>query len=188
MKKLITLALLAIVVFVSCGNPTSANKNQEKFNYTVDRFADLQILRYQVPGFDELSLQQKKLIYFLSEAAQSGRDILFDQNGKYNLRIRRTLEAIYLDYKGDRTSDDFKAFEVYLKRVWFANGIHHHYGMDKFTPGFSEEFFKDVLLSVDENLLPIEEGNTIECLYKDIAPVIFDPTIKPKREIGRAHV
>lgn len=181
MKKLITLALLAIVVFVSCGNPTSANKNQEKFNYTVDRFADLQILRYQVPGFDELSLQQKKLIYFLSEAAQSGRDILFDQNGKYNLRIRRTLEAIYLDYKGDRTSDDFKAFEVYLKRVWFANGIHHHYGMDKFTPGFSEEFFKDVLLSVDENLLPIEEGNTIECLYKDIAPVIFDPTIKPKR-------
>ena len=147
----------------------------------MDRFADLQILRYQVPGFDELSLQQKKLIYFLSEAAQSGRDILFDQNGKYNLRIRRTLEAIYLDYKGDRTSDDFKAFEVYLKRVWFANGIHHHYGMDKFTPGFSEEFFKDVLLSVDENLLPIEEGNTIECLYKDIAPVIFDPTIKPKR-------
>lgn len=109
------------------------------FNYTVEQFADLQLLRYRVPDFEHLSLQQKKLVYYLTEAALHGRDILFDQNGKYNLQIRKLLEAVYLHFKGDRTCDDFKALEVYLKRVWFSSGIHHHYACDKFEPGFSQE-------------------------------------------------
>ena len=110
---------------------------QNNFNYNVDRFADIEVLRYQVPGFESLSLQQKKLVYYLTEAALQGRDILFDQNGKYNLAIRTTLEEIYTRYKGDKNSKDFKGLEKYLKQVWFANGIHHHYSMDKFVPEFS---------------------------------------------------
>ena len=109
---------------------------QDSFSYTVEQFADLQILRYRVPGFENLPLRRKQLIYYLSQAALEGRDILFDQNGKYNLQIRRLLEAVYIHFKGDRTSEQFLALEVYLKRVWFANGIHHHYACDKFVPVF----------------------------------------------------
>ena len=114
---------------------------KEKFNYNVDRFADIAVLRYQVPGFEDLSLRQKELVYYLNEAALQGRDILFDQNGKYNLAIRTTLEKIYTNFSGDKSSKDFKGLEKYLKLVWFANGIHHHYSMDKFTPEFSQSFF-----------------------------------------------
>ena len=156
---------------------------KEKFSYIVDQFADLQILRYQVPGFENLSLRQKQLLYHLSEAALMGRDILFDQNGRYNLVIRRTLEAVYQYGTVDKSSADYQAFEVYLKRVWFANGIHHHYGEDKFIPGFSEAFFDAAVRSVDVSLLPLKAGETVDTLLARLKPVIFDPTVMPKRTV-----
>lgn len=156
---------------------------KEKFSYIVDQFADLQILRYQVPGFENLSLRQKQLLYHLSEAALMGRDILFDQNGRHNLVIRRTLEAVYQYGTVDKSSADYQAFEVYLKRVWFANGIHHHYGEDKFIPGFSEAFFDAAVRSVDASLLPLKAGETVDTLLARLKPVIFDPTVMPKRTV-----
>ena len=155
----------------------------KEFSYIVDQFADLQILRYQVPGFENLSLRQKQLLYHLSEAALMGRDILFDQNGRYNLVIRRTLEAVYQYGTVDKSSADYQAFEVYLKRVWFANGIHHHYGEDKFIPGFSEAFFDAAVRSVDVSLLPLKAGETVNTLLARLKPVIFDPTVMPKRTV-----
>lgn len=155
----------------------------KEFSYIVDQFADLQILRYQVPGFENLSLRQKQLLYHLSEAALMGRDILFDQNGRYNLVIRRTLEAVYQYGTVDKSSADYQAFEVYLKRVWFANGIHHHYGEDKFIPGFSEAFFDAAVRSVDASLLPLKAGETVDTLLARLKPVIFDPTVMPKRTV-----
>lgn len=156
---------------------------KEEFSYIVDQFADLQILRYQVPGFENLSLRQKQLLYHLSEAALMGRDILFDQNGRYNLVIRRTLEAVYQYGTVDKSSADYQAFEVYMKRVWFANGIHHHYGEDKFIPGFSEAFFDAAVRSVDVSLLPLKAGETVDTLLARLKPVIFDPTVMPKRTV-----
>lgn len=156
---------------------------KKEFSYIVDQFADLQILRYQVPGFENLSLRQKQLLYHLSEAALMGRDILFDQNGRYNLVIRRTLEAVYQYGTVDKSSADYQAFEVYLKRVWFANGIHHHYGEDKFIPGFSEAFFDAAVRSVDASLLPLKVGETVDTLLARLKPVIFDPTVMPKRTV-----
>lgn len=155
----------------------------KEFSYIVDQFADLQILRYQVPGFENLSLRQKQLLYHLSEAALMGRDILFDQNGRYNLVIRRTLEAVYQYGTVDKSSADYQAFEVYLKRVWFANGIHHHYGEDKFIPGFSEAFFDAAVRSVDVSLLPLKAGETVDTLLARLKPVIFDPSFMPKRTV-----
>lgn len=172
----VTAALLS-----SCGGAKTTTAEADKFDYTVEQFADLQILRYRVPGFEDLSLKQKELVYYLTEAALEGRDILFDQNGKYNLRIRRMLEAIYTNYKGDKNSADFKNMETYLKRVWFSNGIHHHYGSEKFVPGFSQDFLKQAVLGVDPALLPLAEGQTVEQLCEEIFPVIFNPTIMPKR-------
>lgn len=153
----------------------------DSFQYVVDQFADLQILRYKVAGFDELSLEQKILVYYLSEAALEGRDILFDQNGKYNLRIRKLLEAVYTHFKGDRSTAEFKAFEVYLKRVWFSNGIHHHYACDKFVPGFSEGYLREIMAGIDSSLLPLKEGETVEGLCTELFPVIFNPSVMPKR-------
>ena len=161
--------------------------NQEKkqvednFNYTVEQFADLQLLRFKVHGFEELPLKQKELVYYLSEAALQGRDILFDQNGKYNLIIRKMLEVVYTDYQGDRSEANFKNFETYLKRVWFSNGIHHHYAADKFVPGFTPEFFKSALESVDASKLPLGEGETLDDLCKEVFPVIFDAKVMAKR-------
>lgn len=155
----------------------------KEFSYIVDQFSDLQILRYQVPGFENLSLRQKQLLYHLSEAALMGRDILFDQNGRYNLVIRRTLEAVYQYGTVDKSSADYQAFEVYLKRVWFANGIHHHYGEDKFIPGFSEAFFDAAVRSVDVSLLPLKAGETVDTLLARLKPVIFDPSVMPKRTV-----
>ena len=154
---------------------------KDTFDYVVEQFADLQILRYRVPGFEELSLKQKELIYYLSQAALEGRDILFDQNGKYNLQIRHLLEAAYLHFEGDRTTEEFKALEVYLKRVWFASGIHHHYSCDKFVPGFSESYLKGILDGLDEALLPLREGESREAMYATLFPVMFDPSVMPKR-------
>ena len=156
-------------------------KVEEPFDYTVEQFADLQLLRYKVHGFEELPLKQKELVYYLSEAALQGRDILFDQNGKYNLIIRKMLETVYTDYQGDRTDANFVNLETYLKRVWFSNGIHHHYAADKFVPGFTPEFFKAALQSVDVAKLPLAEGETLESLCEEVFPVIFDPKVMAKR-------
>ena len=165
MKKSIILIGAALTMMTACQKQETAT---ETFNYTVDKFYDLEVLRYQVPEFDSLSLQQKTLIYHLTEAALHGRDILYDQNGRYNLRIRRTLEALYTQYNGDKNSEEFLNFEKYLKRVWFANGIHHHYASDKFQPEFSQEWFVNACaqagVSYDEAILP----------------VMFDPTVMPK--------
>ena len=180
MKKQL-IACAAFALLTTCSGSKTTTAEADKFDYTVEQFADLQILRYRVPGFENLSLQQKELVYYLTEAALQGRDILFDQNGKYNLRIRRTLEAVYTGYKGDKNTPDFKAMEVYLKRVWFSNGIHHHYGSEKFVPGFAPEFFKEAVLSVDASTLPLAEGQTVEQLCDELFPVIFDPAVMPKR-------
>ena len=180
MKKQL-IACAAFALLTACSGSKTTTAEADKFDYTVEQFADLQILRYRVPGFENLSLQQKELVYYLTEAALQGRDILFDQNGKYNLRIRRTLEAVYTGYKGDKNTPDFKAMEVYLKRVWFSNGIHHHYGSEKFVPGFAPEFFKEAMLSVDASTLPLAEEQTVEQLCDELSPVIFDPTVMPKR-------
>lgn len=153
----------------------------DTFDYTVEQFADLQLLRYKVHGFGELTLKQKELVYYLSQAALEGRDILFDQNGKYNLIIRRMLETVYTDYRGDRKEVNFVNMEIYLKRVWFSNGIHHHYASDKFVPGFTPEFLKAALHCVDASKLPLAEGETVEMLCEEIFPVIFDPSVMPKR-------
>lgn len=171
----------ALSLLTACGGNPKTTAEAEKFDYTVEQFADLQILRYRVPGFEDLSLKQKELVYYLTEAALQGRDILFDQNGKYNLTIRRMLEAVYTGYKGDKNAPDFKAMEVYLKRVWFSNGIHHHYGSEKFVPGFTPEFFRQAVQSVDAATLPLAEGQTVEQLCEEVFPVIFDPTVMPKR-------
>lgn len=148
---------------------------------TQERFADIQMLRYELKGFENLSLTQKIYIYCLSKATLLGRDITFDQQGKYNLRIRKTLEAVYLHYEGNRESEDFKAFEVYLKRVWFASGIHHHYGCEKFVPGFSEEFFYEMVGAVADEYLPLSKGQSKEDLLGILVPVIFNPEVMPKR-------
>ena len=148
---------------------------------TQERFADIQMLRYELKGFENLSLTQKIYIYCLSKATLLGRDITFDQQGKYNLRIRKTLEAVYRHYEGNRESEDFKAFEVYLKRVWFASGIHHHYGCEKFVPGFSEESFYEMVEAIADEYLPLSKGQSKEDLLGILVPVIFNPDVMPKR-------
>lgn len=183
MKKRTILKAVAASLLVSCSSPQkeSAEPSDQDNFYTVEQFADLQILRYKVPGFDTLPLDQKKLVYYLSEAALAGRDILFDQNGKYNLRIRRALEAIYTNPKENKESKEYAQLETYLKRVWFSNGIHHHYGMDKFLPEFSTEYFKKALGRVEPGNLPLSENETVEQLYLALQPVMFDPDIMAKR-------
>ena len=182
MKKLVLYALMSLALLTGCSNQEHKTAPENlKFNYTVEQFADLQILRYRVTGFEDLTLQQKELVYYLSEAALWGRDIFYDQNGKYNLAISRALEAIYTDYQGDRNSADFKAMELYLKRVWFSSGIHHHYGSEKFVPGFSEDFFRKALASVDAAKLPLKGDQTLEQLCDEICPVIFNPELLKMR-------
>lgn len=168
-------------VFLGCHSEKQTTPEMDKFPYTVDRFADIEILRYRVPDFESLSLQQKELIYYLSEAALSGRDILYDQNNKYNLCVRRTLEAVYENYRGDRQSEEFKNFITYLKQVWMGNGIHHHYSEDKFVPKFSADFFADAVKGINAEDLPLEKGETPDDLIRKLTPVIFDPTVFPKR-------
>ena len=152
-----------------------------EFNYQNERFADLQMLRYRLNGFEKLTLQQKKLVYYLSKATLFGRDITFDQFGKYNLRIRKMLEVVYVDMTMMRDSDDFKALEVYLKRVWFSSGIHHHYGCEKFKPGFSADFLRQALHQVDACKLPLKSGETVDEMCDELLPVIFDDAVMSKR-------
>ena len=180
MKRQLTMLAMATALCVSCNNGKQTEA-EAKFDYTNESFADIQMLRYEVKGFDELTLDQKKLVYYLQEAALQGRDILFDQNGRHNLVIRKMLETVYTDYQGDKTTEDWKNFVTYVKRVWFSNGIHHHYSADKFVPGFSPEFFKQALLAVDAAKLPLAEGQTVEGLCDEVFPAIFDPAVMAKR-------
>ncbi|MBR1879578.1 MAG: dihydrofolate reductase [Prevotella sp.] len=149
-------------------------------NY-LERFADIQLLRYRLNGFEQLSLLQKKLVYYLSKATLYGRDITFDQFGRYNLRIRKMLEAVYTDPSVNHETDDFRALEVYLKRIWFSNGIYHHYGTEKFQPDFTADYLRSLLQQVDARKLPLRDGETLDALCDELFPVIFDPTVLPKR-------
>ncbi|MBR1934437.1 MAG: dihydrofolate reductase [Muribaculaceae bacterium] len=178
MRKTIILAAVAALT------STAAMAQQNNFNYSVDRFADIEVLRYQVPEFDNLSLNQKKMVYYLTQAALQGRDILFDQNCKYNLLVRQTLEAVYTGYTGDRTSKDFQGLELYLKQVWFGNGIHHHYGMDKFVPQFSQAFFDAQVRALPADKLPLCSKSgvaNVDELLTVLDRVIFDPAFLAKR-------
>ena len=168
-------------MLMACGAERTTTPRVEDFKYSVDKFADIEILRYRVPDFEKLSLKQKEMIYYLTQAALEGRDILYDQNNKYNLSIRRTLEAVYVNYHGDRKSDNFERLTTYLKRVWMGNGIHHHYSEDKFVPEFSEKFFAEAVKSIDPSKLPLSKGETVGALITKLTPIIFDPTIYPKR-------
>lgn len=170
-----------MTMIFATGAITASAQSNDGFKYTDEQFADLQMLRYKVEGFEKLSLKEKTLIYYLQEAALCGRDILWDQNGRYNLRIRKMLETVYTDYAGDRSGDDFKNMTLYLKRAWFSNGIHHHYGSEKFVPGFSQTFFRAALKSVDKQKLPLKKGQTVDELCDEVFPVIFDPTVMPMR-------
>ncbi len=154
---------------------------KDNFKYQTEQFADAKILRYQVPGFEALTLKQKELIYYLSQAALCGRDITYDQNYKSNLLIRTTLEAIYREYMGDRKSADFKKFMVYLKRVWFCNGIHHHYSTDKFLPEFSAAYFATLINSIPAKSLPLKKGESSGQFIAEMSPLLFDPGVAPKR-------
>jgi dipeptidyl-peptidase-3 len=187
MKKTVLIAMTGLsMLFAGCGGQKTnvqvqADAAPADFKYEADEFADLQILRYYVPGFNNLTLQQKELVYYLSMAAIEGRDILFDQNNRYNLAIRRTLEAIYENYKGDKTTPDYKEFEVYLKRVWFSNGIHHHYGEEKFLPAFSKEFFAEQVKALPAGKVPVKDGQTVEQFITMITPVMFNPSVMAKK-------
>lgn len=181
-KNKIIIIMTAISASIGGNAIAQTEGSTQGFNYHVDKFYDLEILRYQVPGFDKLPLQKKRLIYYLSEAALEGRDILFDQNCKYNLAIRKTLEAIYANYPKEKDSEQFALLEKYLKRVWFSNGIHHHYAMDKFLPEFSKNYFETAVKSIDPENLPLYAyGNSVDNLLKEIEPVMFNPSILSKR-------
>lgn len=179
MKKLITFSCMALLI-ASLSSCRKKTEPETSFNWVVDRFDDIKVLKYQVPGFDTLILNEKLLIYYLNQAALCGRDIFFDQNGKYNLRIRRTLETIYQHYTGDRQTEEFRQFEKYLKKVWFANGIHHHYSNDKFQPEFSENYFDQLIAGTPEEFFP-QDFSSVSEVVATIKPVMFDPTLYPKR-------
>ena len=187
MKKVIFM-LTTIFLFAACneGKKTDTETIADDIDYTtfeykVDRFADIEILRYPVSGFNSLSLQQKELIYYLSQAALEGRDILWDQHNRYNLTIRRVCEGLYENYMGDKSSDDWKNFETYLKQIWMANGIHHHYSEDKIMPQFSQEYFTTIVKSVDPGRMPFRDGMAADETLNEIIPVMFDPAVMPKR-------
>lgn len=181
MKKLIPFVfMLLTATLYSCKQQPETGAKSDDFKYLLEQFADLKIIRYQVPGFDELSLNQKELVYYLSQAALAGRDIIFDQNYKYNLAIRRTLDNIVENYEGDRSTQDFDNFMIYTKRVWFSNGIHHHYSKDKFIPEFSEDYFRNLVKNTTKGQFPLRDGQTLDAFLDEIVPVIFNPTIAPK--------
>jgi len=188
MKKLILITMSYMMI--ACSAERTASPNIKDFKYTVDRFADIEILRYRVPDFEKLSLKQKELIYYLSEAALEGHDIFYDQNNKYNLCIRRTFETIYINYKGDRKSTDFVHLTTYLKRVWLGTGIHHHYSEDKFIPEFSEKFFEEAIKSIDKKQFTaiLKSGQSLDDLITELKPVIFNPAVYPKRTNQAADV
>jgi dipeptidyl-peptidase-3 len=182
MKKLHILAFVTMIAFfASCANENKKNDETSEFKFLTEQFADSKILRYQVPGFDSLTADQRILIYCLSQAALSGRDIIYDQNYKYNLLVRNTLEGINTDFSGDRKSEDFSKFVVYLKRVWFSNGIHHHYSTDKFFPEFTQDYFSTLVKGTKVESLPLKAGQTVEEFIAELSPILFDPKVAPKR-------
>lgn len=188
MKKLInvTFLLLTLFAFHACQQSSTEDqkagaKSQDDFQYVIDRFADLQILKYRVPGFDELDLQKKKLAYYLYQAALSGRDIIYDQNYKHNIRIRKTVEAIYATYSGEKSGADWDNFEIYAKRIWFSGGIHHHYATTKMMPKFAEAYLNELINNSDEDSLPLEGVDGKQGLIDLLTPVIFDPIVDAKR-------
>lgn len=176
MKKIIPTLIIGTMAGLNANAYVDKN-----FNYYVDRFADIEVLRYEVPEFERLTPRQRTMVYYLTQAAQMGRDIIWDQNGRYNLQIRQLLEKIYQNYEGDRNSADFKAFEKYLKQVWFGNGIHHHYSTDKFKPEFSKEFFLTETGKISPCCLPLEEGETPKQMIDKLTEIIFNPSVMPKR-------
>ncbi|MFH1004310.1 MAG: dihydrofolate reductase [Bacteroidota bacterium] len=183
--------IIASAFLFSCGNNGEKKNEQSKqdssavvsdtFTYQTDKFADLRILRFQIPGFENLSLSQKEFLYYLSEATLAGKDIIWDQNYKYNLTIRKTLETIVSSYKGDKNSDDWKKFMVYAKRVWFSNGIHHHYASKKIIPEINKEYFANLVKNSDASYLPVNKNEKVDAFIKRITPIIFDPKIAPKK-------
>jgi dipeptidyl-peptidase III len=181
-KPLIVI-IMSLAIISSCNQQKSGNKAEQPdtFKWKTEQFADLKILRYQIPGFEQLDTNQKVLLYYLSQAALAGRDITWDQNGKYNLLIRNTLENIYTTYSGNRTSEDFINFTVYLKRVWFSNGIYHHYSTEKFLPDFSQEYFKELVKNSDRKGFKLPQGKNLDQTLALIIPIIFDPNILPKK-------
>ena len=179
-KLLISVFMIGLYGVLLSGCDANKQQKEDSFKWQIDQFADLRIMRYQIPEFDSLSPQERVLVYYLSEAAKCGRDIIWDQNYKYNLTVRNVLEGIYKGYKGDRNSEDWNKFVVYLKRVWFSNGIHHHYSTDKIMPNFSEEYFAELVKSTPEENFSKELGGSDEIL-KNVSPIIFDPKIAPKR-------
>ena len=192
MKSIKFLAfVLSFVSLASCGN--NGGKNEEgtnkdstaviadTFKYQVDQFADIRVLRYKIPGFENLTLKQKELLYNLSQAALAGKDIIWDQNYKFNLTVRKTLEAIVTSYKGDKNTEDWKKFMLYVKRVWYSNGIHHHYSTDKMFPECSKEYMAELVKNSDAASLPVNKDEKIDAFIQRITPIIFDPTVAPKR-------
>jgi dipeptidyl-peptidase III len=180
--------MLALAIATGCNKTattpepgTGTDSTASEFQWQTEQFADIRILRYQVPGFDELPLQQKEMLYYLSEAATSGRDMIYDQNFKHNLVIRRTLENVLKTYSGEKTGQDWDAFTVYLKRIWFSNGIHHHYSTKKIEPGFPAEYFDLLVRNSDPKGLPLAEGETLDQLINKLKPILFDPAVFPKR-------
>lgn len=188
MRKVLLMST-SLFLLAACNNGNQSDKqtpaddgiDYSTFEYKVDRFADIEILRYPVPGFNSLSLQQKELVYYLSQAALEGRDILWDQHNRYNLTIRRVCEGVYENYMGDKSSDNWKHFETYLKRIWMANGIHHHYSEDKILPEFPQEYFVSIVKGVDPGRMPFRDGMAADETLNEILPVMFDPTVMPKR-------
>lgn len=184
MKKIlltVTVLVMGLLLITSCGQSSRKAAPAEEFTYEVDRFEDISVLKYRLPGFEQLSAREKELIYYLSEAALCGRDILWDQNFKYNLVIRKTIEAIIDSYSGDRESDQYRSFITWAKRVFFANGIHHHYSNDKFVPGFSQEYFADLVAGSDASRLPLKDGQKAGDLVAMLTPVLFDPGLYAKK-------
>jgi dipeptidyl-peptidase-3 len=180
MKKVLSIigfAFLLVFSSVFAGD----KDGKDHFKYQTEQFSDIRILRYQVPGFDQLSLSQKELLYYLYEAALAGRDIMYDQNFKYNLTIRKTIEAIISSSKSDKTTTEFQKFMVYAKKVWFSNGIHHHYSSDKMFPECNQAYFESLIKTSSISLLPVRAGESVDAFAKRILPVIYDPKIAPKK-------
>ena len=175
------LPLALLVVFWTACNPETALDQPSEFQYQGDRFADLQILRYRVPGFEELNKKQKKLLYYLYQAALSGRDIIWDQNYRHNLYLRRTLENIFETYQGDKNNQDWNQFLVHIKQIWFSNGIHHHYSTIKITPQFSQKYFRKLVKHSNQNGFPLQGEETVGDLLTKLIPIMFDPNVDPKK-------
>ena len=185
-KTIIILLFMISIIMNSCNHmnkkkEVNDKENNDTFSFLIDRFADIKIMQYQVPEWDKLSLQQKKLVYYLSQAALSGRDIIWDQNYKYNLVIRRILENIIEHYKGDRNSKEWQEFMIYVKRVWFANGIHHHYSSEKMLPNFNKDYFINLIKNSPNSNWPLLENENLQQLIDKIVPIIFDPNVDSKK-------